>query len=270
VIDPAEVRLRTWRPGDEVAIVDLLNRVYPSRWGDLDRWRARHSGRPDFDPRDIRLAEHDGKLVGCLHSAVYTVGLGAGLALPMAIDGNLAIHPEYRGRGIPESLYAASSEEFHARSVPLRFGHSESDTRVFFYCRALGYVSCFDYTQCWKKHLDPAPVLSRLLGLFGAAPEDPDPGRGPTLGIELTGLPPIRLRLNSRGVAPAAAGRAGLVISGDQRLLGLFDKEGITPRTLLALRRSGGFRIRGTLPGGLSVLYWAIVHGWRLRRRAQA
>jgi GNAT superfamily N-acetyltransferase len=258
-----EVRpwIRSYSAGDEFEIVALLNRVFPGGWGDVDRWRARHSERPGFNPADIYLAVWEDRIVACLHTAVFPTSLGPGLTVPMAVDGDLAIEPEFRSRGVAERLYAESTERLAARNVVLRTGYSESSTRVHYYCRVLGYVTGFDATTAWNKQLDASVVRDRLLRLFRSSPDAVDPGHGPIVEIAITGLDPIRLRLGSGAVALSRSDRADLILSADQRLLSLFARNGGGLKGVVELLKRRAIHVRGLLSGGFRVALWAVLYG---------
>jgi predicted N-acetyltransferase YhbS len=269
--DPAggEVTIRTFHPGDEGAIVELLNSSFPGGWGDEERWRAKHSGRPDFNPEDIYLAELDGRIIGCLHTAIVPVRISAHSSLPLSLDGDLAVHPDGRGKSIPERLYQESRRRLHERGIPLRGGYTQEQLWTRFYKPRIGYVSDFDTTLNFKKVLDPAPVRDRLLALFGTSPAAPDPGHGPVLEVRVTGLPPFRLRLGPSSVAPIAGtgGTAAVIVAADQRIFSIFGERSVGIRGLMALWRSGGLGVFNNRLGLFHVGWWYVTRGRRLMRR---
>lgn len=268
--DPAgkEVTIRTFHAGDEGAIVELLNSSFAGGWGDEERWRAKHSGRPGFNPEDIYLAELDGRIIGCLHTAIAPVRITGRLSLPLSLDGDLAVHPDGRGKSIPELLYRESRRRLHERGIPLRGGYTQEQLWTRFYKPRIGYVSDFDTTLNFKKVLDLAPVRDRLLALFGTTLATPDPGHGPALELQVTGLPPFRLRLGPNSVAPitGTGGEPAVTVAADQRIFSVFGG-GAGMSGLLALWRQGGLRLSSHGGGLLRVGWWYVTRGRRLMRR---
>ena len=262
------VVVRTFRPGDETAILEVLNAAYPKGWGDLARWQAKHGGRPGFDPRDIYVAEIGGRLVGCLHTAMLPVHITPELTLFLSLDGDLAVHPDARGRSIPELIYAESQRILYARGIPLRGGYTEPVTWTRFYQPRIGYVSDFDSTRSYRKVLDIGPVKQKLLALFHSAPDEPDPLEGPRLEVAVTGIEPFQLRFGRNRVAVLAAPEAkpALRLEADQRIFGLFTAEGAGARGLLKLWSRGAIRLRGLVTGGPRLALWYLQHGRRLMK----
>lgn len=263
------VTLRIFRSGDEEAVVELLNSAFPHGWGTLERWKAKHTDRPGFDPRDIYLAESGGKLIGCLHSAVLPVRIGPDLSLLHSLDGDLAVHPEGRGRGIPEELYRFSRRLLHERGVPLRGGYTEAGLWEHFYRTRIGYVSDFETVVSYRKILSADFVRNRLLGLFHSAADAPDPGHGPILEVAITGLDPFQIRLGQHEVAMVTANGHGptLRMEADQRVLGLFAPGGRGLRGLLPLWLRGAIRFRRLVTGALPLALWFLLHGLSLMRK---
>jgi GNAT superfamily N-acetyltransferase len=260
--------VRTYRAGDDAGIVDLLNAAYPGGWGTVERWRAKHSDRDGFDSRDIYLAELDGRIVGCLHTAMLPIHVADGVTLTLSLDGDLAVHPEARGRSIPEILYTESRRRLYTRGIPLRGGYTETGLWKNFYQPRIGYVSDFDTTVNFKKMLDPDPVRARLLALFGGRRDDDHTGEGPTLEVAITGLAPFRIRLG-RTVGPVATsvGRPALRLEADQRVFGAFGADGGGGlRQLLGLWRRRGLVVKGTPAGFARVVFWYLARGRHLMR----
>jgi GNAT superfamily N-acetyltransferase len=258
-------QVRPYRPGDEAAILALLNEVFPGGWGSLDKWRARHTDRQGFDCRDITLAVLEGRVVACLHTAVFEAHAGGGATILLATDGDLAVHPDYRSMGIAEQLYAESERVLRARGVAVRLGFSESRKRVHYYCRALGYLTGFDATRAWNRQLDVVPLRDRLLKFFRSSPDRPDAGRGPVVEIAVTGLDPFRLRLGPKDVTLADSHRAHIRLETDQRILSLFAAGGSGRSAVMTLVRLRAIAVSGLLTSAIAL--WAIIQGRFLLRR---
>ena len=206
---PILVTVRTFQPGDEESIWKLLNAAYPSKWGSLEWWRTKHSDRPGFDPLDIYVAEAEGRMLGCLHTAVIPVYVGPDLTVKLALDGDLAVHPDGRGRFIPERLYDFSRQQLYARGIPLRSGYTNIPLWEHIYKPRIGYISDFEPTRAFQKILDASLVRDRLLAMFHSPPDAPDPGRGPVLEVAITGIGKFQLRL-ARNVVATIPGAAAL------------------------------------------------------------
>lgn len=265
------VRVRTYRPGDETAILALLNEVFAAGWGDLRQWRAKHSHRAAFDPSEIVLAEREGVLIGCLHSAMFPVRIAPGAAVLAAVDGDLAVRPGARGSGVAELLYAASSELLRQRGVALRCGYANPDVGVHFYRRVLGYVSGFDRTVAYNKTLNPALLRAGLLRLFDTTEEEPDPGRGPTVEIAVGGVSLFLVRLGPKGVAPVRhpAARGDLRVEVCQKHLNTLHQGDSRLAGFIRLWLLGALRVRGPWRARACVLLWLLGTGVGFRGRGR-
>jgi predicted N-acetyltransferase YhbS len=259
--------IRTYQPGDEEALVDLLNTAYPRPWGDVQRWRAKHLDRAGFSASHVFIAEIGGRLAGCLHCAVLPMRLGSGVVVPASIDGDLAVHPDMRGGRVAEELYAHSSANLARDGVVLRVGYSGAEARLGFYTRVLGYVAGFEDLRAYRKVIDPALLRGRLCERFGIAPDAPDSKGGAIVEISVVGLPALRLRLGPEActLAASAGEHPALRVAADQRVLALFGAGGVGKKTMLRLLAQRVVRVQGTPLGAIRVARWVLER--RLRRR---
>jgi predicted N-acetyltransferase YhbS len=257
------VIVRTYQRGDEAAIVDLLNASFPGGWGTLDIWRRRHTNRLGFDPRDICVAEDDGRVIGCLHTARFELSLGRNISVPAALDADLAVHSAYRARGVPDALYRFSADLLTERGVVVRQGFSDR-MRGQFYARVLGYTQVSDQTEAWSKCLDPNPVAvlieSRLNAPFGEAA----PGPGPILEVVLTDLPPMQFQLGRTGALRVESRPADLMVNMPQSLLSLFSESsrGSRLRRLCTEILRGRLRVRPVRFGAVSCVLRLVRYGF--------
>ena len=143
---PADVTLRTFRPGqDEAAWLELNARAFadhPEQGGVDANDLAMRTGSEWFDPAGFFLAEREGRLVGFhwtkVHAGdppvgeVYVVGVdpdaqGGGLGRALTLAG---LH-HLRDRGLTEVLLYVEADNAPARRVYERLGfrHVGTDTR---------------------------------------------------------------------------------------------------------------------------------------------
>ena len=265
--DTRHVTYRTLRPGEEAEVVELLNVAYRQPWGSEERWWAKHGNRPGFRREEIYIAEVEGRVVGCLHTAVRPIRLGPGISVDQSFDGDLAVHPDYRGLKIPEDIYRYSTDVLRERGVELRGGYANIPLWTHFYRPRIGYVSGFDRTRTFKKELSAASVRDRLLRVLGQpsagpAVEGGDPGAGPVLVLRIRDLEPLRFRLGPDGAVPledgVAAGGRTLTLHADQRIFGLLGGRGGRISLLLRLLLSGSIRVGGLLNAGPAVARWVL------------
>ncbi|MDH3215127.1 MAG: GNAT family N-acetyltransferase [Candidatus Krumholzibacteria bacterium] len=275
------ISYRTFQSGDEAGVVAVLNAAYPTPWGTLEQWRAKHGGRRGFRPEEIFVAECDGRIVGCLHTAVRPVRIGPGVQVRQSFDGDLAVHPDFRGLQIPEELYRRSSELYYEQGIELRGGFTSPRLWSRFYQPRIGYVAGFDRTRPFNKQLSSSKLCQGLLQILGdAQPADPeaeaavvgesgDEDRmapksiGPTLELRIKDIEPIRLRLVDRGafvLDPADDLGRALTLYADQTIFGTGSGALGQAKNLIRLILARRIRVRGVLTSGPAVLSWLFHH----------
>ena len=97
----SKVQIREYQPGDETRIVQLLKLVYP-RYSEgvppQDGWNWRHTDTP-LKKNIIVVAESGKEIIGCDHYTYFHMKIGDKI-LPCTYGSYLAVHPDYRRRGI--------------------------------------------------------------------------------------------------------------------------------------------------------------------------
>ena len=141
--DIAKGELRDYASGDEKQIVKILSACHPQGWQDEAYWRWKHLSRPGFIQQDVVTAYVDGKMIGCFHGAILPLRLEPGLEVPMSFDGDLAVLPAYRGRGIPtlaHNLLIVTDRRLLERGAVLRGGFTSRELNENFYHKQFGYI----------------------------------------------------------------------------------------------------------------------------------
>ncbi len=105
------IRLRTYQPGrDEAAWIALDAAAFIGHWGAAPLTSddvVAITRRPDFDPAGLWFAEADGKLVGQALARYNPFGPTL-RGMPVGQIEDVAVLPDYRGRGIGRALLLAA------------------------------------------------------------------------------------------------------------------------------------------------------------------
>jgi len=153
-----KLRIRTYRRGDRAAILEMTPRCFDGfcldqnieqqfgRIGGVS-WQERKKSGIEYDldshPSDTLVAEVDGKVVGYACTRLYRLPSIGHVA-------NLAVSPEFQGKGIGKALLHAALEHFkrhgmrHARIETLEqnykgkrfypsFGFKEVGRQIFYF-----------------------------------------------------------------------------------------------------------------------------------------
>jgi len=120
-----EVRYRLYGKGDESEIVELLTGVF-GKWPQIDvdcspieYWRWKYLGNPRRDNLNV-VAECDDKIVGCYHVIPLNIKIRESVHFCFT-NVDLAVHPEYRQRGIMVGLREYKNRQ--ALSLGARAGY---------------------------------------------------------------------------------------------------------------------------------------------------
>lgn len=139
--------IRTYRPGDEETIANLLRKcfgTYDSYGLDSSKWLELAKLNEGFKLEGAYLLEVDGKPVSHVQVVEKELRTSAGI-LKTAGIANVSTDPESRGKGYASRLLSYVMEDYKQRGFPLTAlftGYASSPQRIY---RRLGYVDvCLD------------------------------------------------------------------------------------------------------------------------------
>lgn len=210
---PVRIVYRSFRPGDESAIEELLRVCYPNDPGVASRWRWKHLERPGFRPEEILLAESDGKILGCFHSAVLPMRF-AGFDAPTSYDGDYAVLPIARGLKATAEAYRLTDRSLFEQGVVFRGGFAGIELNR----RLHGNVNVPSTGRSLYKTVGLAKLrakveamgaqILRWRGLSRALR-----GREIIVDTRIQGVPECHLVLTSEGLRLGEGSRAGNTLS---------------------------------------------------------
>ncbi len=110
-----DTRIRSYRPGDETAILELLETVFHG-WPDfdlnceaIDHWRWRYLEAP-ANSEHLHVCEAGGRIVGCLHHSPVSMKIGA-REYAGHLGGDIAVLKPFRNRGLVGELTGEAAEQ---------------------------------------------------------------------------------------------------------------------------------------------------------------
>jgi hypothetical protein len=159
--DPVEAHAYT--PQAEPEVLAILHTAFGASWGDLAHWRWKHLQRPGFSVHDVRVYRSAGRAIGCWHMASRVVRLGAGLEIPASVEGDYAMHPDWRGVGMgrdPASLRQVRA--LAERGIVVRLGFTSPPLFERVYRPKLGYRRIPVTTAAYRKLLSDRALCERL------------------------------------------------------------------------------------------------------------
>lgn len=134
------IDMRDYAPGMEHEIVDVLQTCFDGKWGDLEQWRWKHTQRPGFDARHIKLFLDNGAVAACFHAGVFPLTLAKGLQARCSLEGDYAVLRQLRGRGLSERAFDALNAQFVADGVVLRIGFTDAPKQEKVYKAKFGHT----------------------------------------------------------------------------------------------------------------------------------
>lgn len=245
------LRIRSYLPGDERGIVEVLNAVFPGGWGSVEDWTWKHRERDGFDPETIFVAEQGDRIVGCWHAVIEELRLGD-VRLRVGFEGDTAVLPEYRGGAIVLRVHDRINAVLAAKGALLRAGSATPDLADGFYGPMFGYLKVPMPVR--TKALDNRPLRNAIDRL----------GRRVSLGervdleiqFRLSDLAPFVLRVAGGALSTenGSTGSPDLEIVGDQgSVVGALRGRARGGNKLGLLRSllTGRVRVRGWLRNAL-------------------
>jgi predicted N-acetyltransferase YhbS len=212
-----EIHYRTYRPGDERGIVDVLNASHDGTWGTVEDWVWKHRERPGFDPECICVAEKAGRIIGCWHAVIQDLGQG-GSEVRVAFEGDTAVHPEHRGGAVVLRLYDALNDALLPKGAMIRAGLATPDLAERFYGSLFGFLRLG--TPIYTKALSSQPLKAAVCQLNERLQRSGrlDPGLHLVIQFKLRDMPPFWLQAKDGrlDVADGEHERPALSISGNQ------------------------------------------------------
>jgi GNAT superfamily N-acetyltransferase len=162
--------------------------------------------RPGFSPDDVTVSVIDGEIVGCFHGAILPVRLEDGLDVPMCVEGDFAVLPEYRKMGIPLEAHDLADKRLLEAGVILRGGFTSQELNERFYHRQFGYIFAPTETVRFVKilGLDPLQEKVRELSerlLKNGILSELFKGIHLIIDVALDQLPPAHLEMSEKSLA---------------------------------------------------------------------
>ena len=199
-------RFRSYQGGDETRIAAILAACLARGWGNESLWRWKHSLRPGFSPDDVTVSVIEGEIVGCFHGAILPVRLEDGLDVPMCVEGDFAVLPEYRKMGIPLEAHDLADKRLLEAGVILRGGFTSQALNERFYHRQFGYIFAPTETVRFVKilGLDPLQEKVRELSerlLNSGILSELFKGIHLIIDVALDQLPPAHLEMSEKSLA---------------------------------------------------------------------
>lgn len=146
---------RTFRDEDEKEVKQLIKNAFGS-FLDGEFWYWKYKLNPNFDPSLVMVAEKDGIIIGCNHWLLKNFRLSPSLETKAILGADVAVHPDYRGKGVGKSLLHSlrSSEAMRNEQPSITYIFADPPLVKHFHAPAGGYIPAPDTTVLYFKILN--------------------------------------------------------------------------------------------------------------------
>jgi N-acetylglutamate synthase-like GNAT family acetyltransferase len=121
------INVRRYRPGDEEQIVPLLKVVFQEPiYDDMKYWKWMFKDNPT-NMQNIWVAEEDGKIVGHWSFQPNMMKIDGKRQIGMQAM-NLAVHPDYQGRGIFSALAKQAYSDIDQEQIPFLYTYANKQS----------------------------------------------------------------------------------------------------------------------------------------------
>ncbi|MGQ9539359.1 MAG: GNAT family N-acetyltransferase [Candidatus Bathycorpusculaceae bacterium] len=191
---------RVFREDDAETVRQLVESIF-SGFLMGKYWDWKYKENPYFDSRLVAVAEANGEVVGCNHWLLRDLKFSNSLVDKAVLAADVAVKPEYRGKGLGSGLlqFLRESDVVKSRAAAVIYMFADPELAKKFHTPAAGYVLIPDgtaqYTKVlsWKKVKQNVDLLNEAIrsDKFGRKL----PKRELKVLFEMSAAPPLCIRV---------------------------------------------------------------------------
>ena len=153
--EKSDYSCRSFKYEDEKEVKQLVKTCF----GDFlngEFWTWKYKLNPYFNPALVMVAEKNGTLIGCDHWLFKNFKLSPTLETRAILGADIAVHPEYRSKGVGKALIHAlrSSEVLKNENPLIIYMFADPSLAKHFHSPAGGYIPAPDRTLFYLKILN--------------------------------------------------------------------------------------------------------------------
>lgn len=219
-------------------------------------WDWKYKLNPNFDPSLVAVAEKNGKVIGCSHWLLRKLRISGSVEVEAFLGGDIAVSPEYRGRGIGRSLllFFRSSEAIRNKGAVLTYTFVNPTLEKTVHEQVVPYIPAPTTTISYFKLLSWGKLRNRVEGVNEKIKNEKE--RLEKLSsvdlkilFQLSNVPQLFLELNRNGikVSDGDPRSADVVVTSDLSTLSILKKKEGRKRNLIWALLTRKLKIKGGL-----------------------
>lgn len=213
-------------------------------------WDWKYKLNPNFDSSLVAVAEKNGKIVGCNHWLLRELKISGSTEVKAVLGADIAVSPDYRGRGIGKSLllFLRSSQAIRDKGVILSYMFADPNLSKRFYKPVAGYISAPTTTVSYFKLLSWRKLKDRIKILNEKIEKERFEKFDLKIRFHLFGAPQLLLELNKNGVRVSERNfkNANVTIISDLSTLSILKEKKNRKRNLMRALLTGKLKIKGS------------------------
>jgi len=231
----------------EIAFKDFLGGKY---------WDWKYKFNPNFDPSLVAVAEKNGKIIGCNHWLLRRLKISNSIVVKAFLGADIAVNPQYRGRGIGKSLllFLRSSKAIRDKEASITYMFANPNLSKRLYRPAAGYVPAPTKTISYFKLLSWNKIINNEKAVNEKIKREKKKFEKLSkldlkILFQLSGAPQLLLRLTKKGIEVCETNlkNADVTVIGNlSTFAALKDREGRI-RNLLKALLTRKLKIKGSL-----------------------
>ena len=219
-------------------------------------WDWKYKLNPNFDSSLVAVAEKNGKIVGCNHWLIRELKIFGSTEVKAVLGADIAVSPDYRGRGIGKSLllFLRSSQAIRDKGVILSYMFADPNLSKRFYKPVAGYIPAPTTTVSYFKLLSWSKLKNNIKAVNGKLKREKERLEKISkldlkIRFQLSGAPKLLLKLSKKGVEAGERDlkNADVIVTGDLSTLTVLKEKKNRIRNLSKALLTRKLKIKGSL-----------------------
>lgn len=165
----------------------------------------KYSLNPDFDQSLVVVAVNHGQVAGGASWLPRKLKISKSLSVKAALGADLAVHRNYRGRGLAKPLIASENTVLENKNIVMSYGFIDPRLVEHVHRPLIGLVEVPTSTTVYKKYLNLSEIRKKMVDMNLSAKSDEEikrklAGLNMSVLFRLRGMPQFTIRISSNEI----------------------------------------------------------------------